>query len=163
PEGEASIVAEVAQVAEMVGDALALETNRTQHRRARWHGQIGNRFGGLGVRPRIGDGAVAGNAPGEPVRFRERKCLEALLDPLVNVREPLFETQHLFTHDLEPKVSRLDDAGVNRTDCDLVDAIAAHADKRVILFTRLPFGRWLEVAPQGKHVDRPCRLPYPRP
>ena len=96
------------------------------------------------------------------MRFRERKCLEALLDPLVNVREPLFETQHLFTHDLESKVSRLDDAGVNRTDCDLVDAIAAHTDKRVILFTRLPFGRWLEVAPQGKHVDRPCRLPYPR-
>ena len=139
PERESAVVAEVAQIAKMVGDALALETKGTQARRARRNGDPGDRLGRLRVGPRVGDGAVAGNAPGESVALCQRECFEALLDSLVDVAKPFLEPQDFLADNLEPEVSRLDDAGVDRSDRDLVHAVAADAHERVILLARLPF------------------------
>src|SRR5256885_11781427 len=95
------------------------------------------------------------------MRVGERKCLKSLFDPFMDKREPLFEAQHFLTDDLEPEVAGLDDARVHGSDCDFMHAVAADADKPVVLLTRLPFRRRLEIVSQRKAIDRPCRLPCP--
>ncbi len=92
-----------------------------------------------------------------------RPASEALLDTLVDVGEPCFETQDLLADDLEPEVSRFDDARMHRSDRDLVHTIAADTHERIILLAGPPLRRDFEVAPQRELVDRPRRLPQPGP
>ena len=162
-ERETGVVAEVAQVAQVVGDALALEQERAQPRGARRHRRCRDRLQRLRVRPRVGDGAVAGHATGEPVAVADRHRLEALLDALVHPAQPLLEPQHLFAHDLEAKVPRLDDSGVHGADRDLVHAVALDPHERIFFLALLPGRLRLEVAAQRELVDRPAREPQPRP
>ncbi len=163
PKAKPRVVAEVAQVAEVIGDALALEAERAQVQRARRHGQIGDRLRGLSVSPGIRHRAVAGHPAGKTVTIGETEPLETLLDALVHVAEPLLEPQHLFADHLEAEMPRLDDAGVNGAHRYLVHAVAADAYERVILFPGLPLRRRFEIAAQREHVDRPCGLPQPGP
>ena len=58
--------------------------------------------------------------------------LEALLDALVHVAQPLLEPQHLLADDLEAEVAGLDDAGVHGSDGDLVHAVAFDAHERIV-------------------------------
>ena len=58
-EGEASIVAEIAEIAEMIGDALALEAERAQPNCARRNAQRQDALDRLCVRPCVGDRAIA--------------------------------------------------------------------------------------------------------
>jgi hypothetical protein len=53
-------------------------------------------------------------------------------DSLVRVAEPLFQAQHLLADDRKAEVPRLDDPGMNRADRDLMDAVAADANERVV-------------------------------
>ncbi len=161
-EREPAVVAEVAEVAQMVADALALEGERAQPRGARRRCDAGDGFQRLRVGARIRDGPVAGNASRQPVPLGERHRLEALFDPLVHVPEALLEAQHLFADDLEAEMSRLDDAGVHRPDGDLVNAVAFDADECVVLLARLPLRRRGEIAAQRELVDRPRGHPRPR-
>ena len=61
---------------------------------------------------------------------------EAPLDALVRVAEPLLEPEHLFADDRKAEMSRLDDAGVHRSDRDLVHAVTLHAHERVVVDRR---------------------------
>src|SRR6185503_18017845 len=103
----------------------------------------------------------ARDAAGEPVTVLQRQRLESLFDALVRIAEPLLEPQHLFADDLEAEVPRLDRSRMHGTDGDFVHAVARDAHERIVLLSGLPRGRDLEIALQGKAVDRPCRLPGP--
>jgi hypothetical protein len=61
------------------------------------------------------------------VAVGDRERLEALVDSLVDVAHALLEAQHLLAHDGEAEVARLDDARVDGTDRNLVDAVAFDA------------------------------------
>src|SRR5439155_5851927 len=159
---ESAVVAEVAQVTKMIGDALALEKQPAQPRRACRDAQRRDAFDGLGVGPGVRDGAIARDASGEAMGFRQRKRLEALFDTFVHKGETLFEAQDLLADDLEAEMAGFDDARMHRSDSYFVHTVAVDPDKRVILLSRLPFWRRLEIASQRKAIDRPRRLPSPR-
>src|SRR5262249_49856168 len=162
-EGKAAVVAEIAQVAEMIGDALALEAERAEDDRARWHGELRDRFGGLRIGPGVRHRAIARDPAGEPIPVPDRQLLEALLDALVHVAQTFLEAQHLLADDLEAEVSRFDDPRVDGSDRDLVHAVAADAHEGIVLLARLPLRGSLEIAPKRKGVDRPRGLPQPGP
>ena len=73
---------------------------------------------------RVGHGAVAGDAPGEHRRALDRRARHQALDPLVDVPEPRLEAHDRLAVRGEPEVAGLDDARVNGTHRDLVQALA---------------------------------------
>src|SRR5207248_11177498 len=105
-EREATVVAEVTEVAQVIADSLALEGERRQPRRARRHSPIGDCFDRLRIRPCIRDRAVARYASGEPMRFVDAHRFKPLLDSFVRIAEPLFEPQHFFSDDLKTEMAR---------------------------------------------------------
>jgi hypothetical protein len=58
-----------------------------------------------------------------------RHFLESLRYSFVCIPEAFFKTQDFFSDYREPKVTRLDGACVDRTHCDLMDAVAFYLDK----------------------------------
>src|SRR5262245_32721054 len=58
-----------------------------------------------------------------------RPARERLLDAAMLVAQSNFQMQHFFAVALESKMSRLDDAGVNRPDGDLVNLAPLHAEE----------------------------------
>ena len=62
---EGSVVADRADVAEVVGQPLELGQQRTQPNGARWNGKLERRLGRARKRVGVGDRAVAGHAPSE--------------------------------------------------------------------------------------------------
>src|SRR6185437_2231091 len=150
------------EVAQVIRDPLALETERAKPDCARRRRDIREALDRLCVRPRVGDGAVPRDSSGELRAVDDRQRFEALLDALVRITEALLEAQHLLADDLEAEVAGLDDAGVYRPHRNLVDTLAFDPDERVVLFAGLPARIGLEVAPQRKAVDRPAREPQPR-
>ena len=73
PERKPRIVAEKSEVPQMLADALALEQQRAQPQRARRRRHRGSAFHRHRVRPRVRDGRIARDAPGEPRALRERQ------------------------------------------------------------------------------------------
>ena len=115
-EGEPGIVAERAEVAEVVGDALELERQRAQPGRARRARTVRHALERLAVGPAKAtaespDTRAASRAPSS-----NRQLGEAPLDALVHVAQPLLEPQHLLADDREAEVAGLDDAGMHRAD-----------------------------------------------
>ncbi len=133
PEGEARVVAERAEVAEVVGDALELERERPQPRGARRQLDRAHLLERPAVRPRAGDGRVAGHAGGEAMPLEDRQIGEASLDALVHIAETLLEPEHLLANDREAEMTRLYDAGVHRTDGNLVDPVPRDPYERIVV------------------------------
>ncbi len=131
-EGQRGVVAECAEVAQVVGDALAFEHQRAQPGRALGNLALPRRFQRHAIGPGVGHGRVARHPAGEPVRFQRRQLGEAALDALVHVAQVLLEPQHFLADDREAEVAGLDDAGVHRADGDLVHAIAFDAHEGVV-------------------------------
>ena len=90
-ERKSRIVAERAQVAQVIGEALELEAKRAQPDRPVRHEASGHAFDRLTVGPREGDGGVARNARREAMAFQDRELREACLDALVCVAESFLE------------------------------------------------------------------------
>ena len=146
----------------MIRDPLALERERTKPGGARRRCRRRDALERLRVRPRIRDGAVSRHASREPIRVAQRHLLESLFDALVNVTQPLLEAQDFLADDLEAEVSGLDDAGVHRSDGNLVHSVACDPDERVLLLPGLPLRQRHEIAAQRELIDRPARHPRPR-
>ena len=71
-ERERGIVADGADIAEMVGQPFELRHQRAQTMRARRRLDTERRLDGMSERDGVGDRAVAGDAPGELRRARDR-------------------------------------------------------------------------------------------
>ena len=164
-EGQGGIVAERAEVAEVVGDALALQHQRPQQEGARRRRDAAGRLDGRGIGPGVGTGRIAGNAADEPRARRHVVADEQLLDALVLVAEALLEAQHPLADHREAEMARLDDAGMDGADRDLVGALAADLDE-VVVARRI--GKSDAHAPHGvvaqrKPVRRPGAMAQPGP
>ena len=118
------VVADGADVAEMIGQALELGHQRAQIDRARRDLHLQRGFRGLREGKGIGHRAVAGGAPGQLRRVVERGAGAQLLDALVHIAEPLLQPHDMFAIGGETEMSGLDDAGMHRADRDLMQAFA---------------------------------------
>jgi len=81
-ERQSHIVAEITQVAEVVGDALALQQQRAKPQRAIRRRDVGDALCRHRIGPGIGHGAVAADPPGEFRPLLQAQALEAFLDAL---------------------------------------------------------------------------------
>ena len=162
PERKSGIVGDAAEVAEVVGDAFALEQQRAQPGRPLRNHATEGAFAGHAVGPGEGDRGVARDAGRQRMSARQPDLLEPFLDTAVRVAEALLEAQHLFAHHRETEVPGLDGTGVDRADGDLVHAIAFDAHVRI----RLPgAGRdfaHVRVAAQRETAYRPRAVLQPR-
>jgi hypothetical protein len=132
-EREAGVVAEGAEVPEVIGDALPLEEHRAERRCTRRDDRPGELLHRHRVGPRERHGGVPAHAPGERHALVERHRLEALLDALVLVAESLLQAKHALPHHREPEMAGLDGARVHRTHRDLVDTVARDAHEVVVV------------------------------
>ena len=130
-ERERGVVADGADVAEMVGQPFELRHQRPQIARARRRFDVQRRLDGVGEGDPISDRAVAGRARGKPRRPLDRRAGHQRFDALVHVAEALFEPHHGLAAGGEAEMSRLDDAGVHGTDGNLMQAFAFDRQKRV--------------------------------
>src|SRR5207247_2472202 len=160
-ERKRDVVAEVAEVAEVVGDALELEQDAAQRKRPGRRLSPGGAFDRHRVRPGVGDRGVAGHAAGELRPLFQRHLLEAFLDAFVLVAEPLLKPQDLFADDREAEVPWLDRARVDRTDRDLVHAFALDRDERIAVRALSEAGRGVDVLAEGKRAFGPGSVPGP--
>ena len=130
-ESKARIVAEEPEIAEMVGDALALEQQCAQPDRPRRRCCARCAFDRHRIRPRISNRRIAGNARRQPRTLQHVHLFEALFDALVLVAQPFFEPQHALADDAETEVAGFYGAGMHRANGDLVHAVAGDLHKRI--------------------------------
>ncbi len=119
-EGEGGIVADRADIAEVVGDAFKLGHQGAQIDSARRHGDLERGFDGAREGERMGDRTVAGDAGGEPRRLVDRLADHQPLDALVNVAEPRLKAGDRFAISVKAEMSGFDDPGMYGSDGDLV-------------------------------------------
>ncbi len=160
-EGQGDVVAEVAEVAQVIGDTLDFQEQGAQP-----HGTVGHlaRGGGFhchAVGPGVGAVRVAGNAPGELGASIDVHPLEALFRALVGVAEALFEFEDALADDGEAEMSRFDGAGVDRADRDLVHPLAFDADEGVGIGVVGGRQAGIEVLAQREDVRRPGAVAQP--
>jgi hypothetical protein len=72
----------------------------------------------------IGDGRVAGDTADQGRGTVELGSRHQSLDALVDITEALFQPHHRFAIGGEAEMPRLDDAGMDRTDRDLMQPFA---------------------------------------
>src|SRR2546423_13835813 len=94
-EAKRDVVAEIAEIAQMVCEPLAFKRDRAQQCRARRNVEARRRFDRHGVGPGERDRGIAADAAGELCAFLDAERLEALFNPLVLIAQPLFQAQYL--------------------------------------------------------------------
>ena len=123
-EREGGVVADGADIAEMIGETLQFGHQRPQPDRARRNLDAERGFDRAGKGKRIGDGAVAGRPAGKLAARSMVGAGHQALDALVDVAETLLQPDNGFAACRESKMARLDDAGMHRPDRDLMQALA---------------------------------------
>ena len=131
--GKGCVVADGADVAEVVRESFELRHERTQPNRALRYFDRMRGFDRPGKGNRVGHGAVAGNAPGQHRRPMHRHSRHQALRPLVHVTESRLEAHDGFAVRREPEVTGLDDARVYRTHRDLMQALTDCGEEDVRL------------------------------
>ena len=128
---EGGVVADRADVAEVVGDALELGHQGAEPDRAGRRLGAGRRLDRAGKGERIGHGRIARGAAGELRRGGDVGAGQQAVDALVDVAEPLLEPHHRLAARGEAEMAGLDDAGMDRADRDLVQALALDGEEGV--------------------------------
>ena len=123
--GEARVVGDHAEVADVVVQPLELEEDHAQVPRAGRRDGAGQRLDRLAVGQRVPDARVPGHPLGELDAVLRRPALEELLGSLVGEVQARLHVDDRLAHDTEAEVTGLDDAGVDRPDRDLVHSLPA--------------------------------------
>ena len=154
---ERGVVADGADVAEMIGEPLELGHQRPQIERARRRLDLKRRLGGLREGKSIGHRAVAGGAPGELGGGIERRARHQGFDALVHIAEPLLQPHDVLAVGGEAEMAGLDDAGMHRADRNLVQALAVHRQELVRrgLCRRPAFAERMAHIPEAEIEPRP--------
>src|SRR5215831_12680342 len=77
----------------------------------------------------MADGRIAGNALGKFHAFGRQSAFKQLLRAFMCEVEANLQIDHCFADDAEAEVPRLNDAGVNRADWNLINAFSADGQK----------------------------------
>src|SRR5262249_4014365 len=117
---EGRVVANGADVAEMVGKTLELSHERAEPDGAIRNLDLERRLDGLRKGEPVGDGTVPRCPPRELRPLVEAGSGHERVGALVHVAEPLLEPHHRLAIGREAKMPRLDDAGMDRPDRDLM-------------------------------------------
>ena len=125
------IVADGADVAEMIGDPLQFRHHAAQHGGARRNVNRERRLDGAGKRKAERDRRVPGHPRHHPCGRGEIDIGQESVDPLVHIAEPRFQPRHRLAVGGEAEMAGLDDARVNGTHGDLVKPMALHGQKIV--------------------------------
>src|SRR6516162_9840608 len=115
----------------MVGQALELGHQGAQPSGARRDVNAERRLDGAGEGKRIGDRAVAGNAPGKPRGLLDGCTAHQRFDALVGISETLLEPHHRFPIDSDTKVTGLYDASMERGKLDFMKAFVFRSEESV--------------------------------
>ena len=118
------VVADRADIAEMVRQPLQFRHQRPQELRARRRLDAERRFDRMREGDAISDGAVARGTGRQFCRLRDGSTRHQRLDSLVHIAETLFESHHRLAAGGEAEVPRLDDPGMHRADRYLMQALA---------------------------------------
>ena len=139
-EAEADVVAERADVGDVVVDALELKKERPELGRFLVKLDPTGLLDGQAVGEVVADRAVSRDALGERDGRLNVASLEEPLDAPVHEPQPRLHLEDRLADDRESEVPGLDEAGVDRTDGDLVDAGAFDLDEGER--TRVGAHRW---------------------
>ena len=132
-ERQGRVVAERAEVAEVIGDPLTLQHQRAQPAGTYRNDAACRRLERHAVCPRIRNRAVTRHPSGKAMPLERGQFGETPLHALVHVAEALLQAQHLLADHREAEVARLDDPGMYRTDRDLVNAVAFDVHERIVV------------------------------
>ena len=160
-EGQRGVVAERAQIAEVVGDALALQHQGAQQEGARRRADAAGGLDGAGIGPGVGAGRVARDAAGQARALGEVFADEQPLDALVLVAEALLQAQQALADHRKSEVARLDDAGMDGADGNLVRALAADLDEVVVGWRIGETAPLAGIVAQREPVGRPGAVAQP--
>ncbi len=160
---EAAVVGNGADVAQMIGQALAFKQQRAQMKRARRRLHPGQRLAGHAIRPGIGHGAVAAQPRSQAHAIVQRHAFEALFHSLVGETQAFFQPQNFFADDGKAPLPRLDHSSVHRPDRHFVHAVAIDRDEGVVFGLRLAAGRRWQggIVPQRIDVGAPGGVTQP--
>src|SRR5690606_30070753 len=122
-ERESGVVADGADVAEMIGKPLELGHQRAQPVSAGRRLDAERGLGRAGEGERVGDRAVARDAARETRGPVERRAGHQRLHALVDVAKALLQPHDELAIGVEAEMAGLDDAGMDRPDRDLVNAL----------------------------------------
>ncbi len=117
---ERSVIADRADVADVVGESLDLGRDGAKPMRAHRRLDPQRRFGRAREGDLVSDRAVAADARGERQTGFEARAAHQRADALVDIAQSLLEPDDRFTAGVETKMSGFDNSGVNRTDRDLM-------------------------------------------
>ncbi len=129
---EGRVVADRADVAEVIGDALQLGHHGPQPDRTRRNVDAECGLHGSCKGNRVCHCAVAGNAPSQLGRALDRRAHHERLGAFVDVAQSLLKPDDGFAVGREAEMSRLDDARVHGADRDLMHRRAFSWQKRVV-------------------------------
>ena len=165
-EGEADVVADGADVTQVVGDTFALGGQGTQEQGASRHRGAGGPFQGHAGGPGVSHGGVAGDAARQARQGLRRASFGDLFDALVHVAQAFLQVEDGLADRLEAEMPRLDDAGMDRPHGDLVHPFAPGCQEGVVLVRRC-LGWGLagggEVLAQGIVAVTPGAMAGPAP
>ena len=125
------IVADGADVAEMIGEPLEFCQQRAQEHGSIRHGEIQSDFSRARKRVSVSHGTVTRNAAGELNAAREAGAAHQPVDALVDVSKPLFQPDHGLAAGGKAEMSGLDDTGMHRADRNLVQAVAFRGQEAI--------------------------------
>ena len=140
-QGEGGVVADRADVAEMIGEPLELGHHAAQGVRARRRLDAERRLDRAGEGDRVGDRRIAADPPREPGRALEARPAHQRVDAFVGVAEPLLEPHDRLAAGVEAEMAGLDDPGMDRTDRNLMQARALWPRGRRRRPARRPWAR----------------------
>jgi hypothetical protein len=120
----AGVVADRADVVDVVRQTLQFGHDATQQHRARRRRPAERGLDGAGESPGVGHRAVARDAPDDSRGLLGLGAGHQAFDALVRVTQPLLEPHDGLAIGGETEVAWLDDAGMDRPDGDLVQSLA---------------------------------------
>jgi len=119
-EGKRGVVADGADIAEMIGEPLQLRHQRAQIDCAWRRLYLQGRLRGLGESECISNRAVTGRPRGKLCCIFKCRAVHQRLDALVHPAKTLLEPHHMLAIGGEAEMTRLDDPGVDWPDRDLM-------------------------------------------
>jgi hypothetical protein len=127
------IVANRADIAEMICQTLQFRHQRAQPDCPRRRHHIARGLCGLGKGQLIGYGAVAADPAREFCCAHEISATHQRFHALVRVAQPCFETDHSLAIGVKPEMAGFDNAGMYRANRNLMNALAFGRQKGIRL------------------------------